>query len=91
MKDLNKMEFMVRDFSRIARYCRPIPFHVNNVKLTSVVDTEISCTVCGGSGQAITNFGPKGVWRMYCPNCKGTGKMKSRTSEENYQIKRANS
>ena len=64
--------------------------------LTSTLDTEIACTLCGGSKLAIVqNAEPitGGRWQD-CPNCfdpkigKSTGKMQSRTKYEQWEIDR---
>lgn len=66
---------------------------VKELSLTSVLDSEIHCTLCGGSKLAIVDSETNP--RMQdCPNCfdprigKSTGMMKSRTKEEQWQIDR---
>lgn len=91
---LRRVPLTHKDLKRMAPRMR---FLGGPPTLTSVLDSEINCTLCGGSKLAITmNEDGTGHWGD-CPNCldpvlgRSTGKMKSRTSEEAYQIRRANS
>ena len=87
LKDTNLLIPFVNDYSRISQYYRPMP---KITHMTSVVDSEITCTTCRGEKFMFLKK-ERAVFKMYCPNCKGTGKMPSRTSEENYQLRREKS
>ena len=86
-ENLRQLPVYWKDMRRMAPRIRK----VTELNLTSVLDSEIHCTLCGGSKLAIvqSETNPR---IQDCPNCfdpkigKATGKMRSRTSEEQWLL-----
>lgn len=66
-------------------YVRPLP-QINH--MTSVIDSTVTCTLCRGTRFTITEHHNGLLERERCENCGGTGIMKSRTFDEQWQIDR---
>ena len=53
--------------------------------MTGVIDSTVVCTVCRGHKVVFLKNQDKPMWSwplLQCPECLGTGEMKSRTTEE---------
>ncbi len=75
----------VGHMNEIKPYVRPMPVITN---MTHVIDSEVTCTLCHGTRFTITEHYNGMLERERCENCGGTGVMKSRTSEEQWEIDR---
>lgn len=82
----NLLAWSPRQLKRQGRIYQRMP-PIRN--LTSVLDSEITCTLCFGSRKSIVDQRAQGLGyqEIYCPNCRGSGKMPSRTSEEAYNAR----